>query len=229
MGRLRDKLRNPFERRRQKGELIADHVAPCLEPMPLTREVRPRYTQPTLPPKPVHIDNGYWSQLMSRRHSAIDYSEVKAVDYDLLATGPILITSRRVPSGQAWYIDNLYFFARALGGFGTVLLPPEALMDYFVFTVSTPSSQMEYQSWRNLIQVNVDPVTSFPFLNDRIGPREAKFGITLYEGEYIQALYQLRVKSLADVIPYALKDIGFRFMGIQAAKEEIEAYLEEKL
>jgi hypothetical protein len=171
---------------------------------------------------------------MPRDLSIIDYTEEISVP-DVAAsfqTGPVTVLKRVVPSGLGWHIDNFYFFARAMGGWydpdggGGVIVGPEALQAYFLFQVFTSSSQLNYEAYPETQPVVVQK-TTMPFLNDRIGPREAKFGITLFEGERIQAT--VRVRGLPNFQPSpALLAIGFRIMGIEAPKADVEDYLRLK-
>lgn len=240
-GRLQNLLFRPFERARFRGVKVPDYVTTALldselklPPGPPPKAGGGRAYEVHKPSKvqPVAIDNGFWAQLMPRDQSVIDFTDEWPFDQDVISTGPATIISRRVPAGQAWYIDNLYFFSRALGGVGnTLLLDPAALSQYYQFRVFTSSSQLRYEAWENIYgnPLGTNPKTSFPFLNDRIGPREAKFGVTLFEGERIQATVLARSNVVVfPPNPYALISIGFRFMGLSASKAAIDDYLRRK-
>lgn len=228
-GRLKRLAYKPFDKQRYQGLTVPDYIieeelaaAAVRRPKPAGSGKEYKVSGPTLA-KNVNIDNGYFSPLMPRYQTAIDHTDDWLYDADDVAAGQITIMSRRVPDGLAWHIDNLYFFATALGGpFGVYLLDSGDLINYFTLRVFTSSSQLSYTAWERLAPL---PITSFPFLNDRIGPREAKFGLTLYEGEIIRATIDSRQAGIP--IP-ALRSIGFRFMGIEGPKNDLQDYLELK-
>jgi hypothetical protein len=242
MGRLQDMMLRPFERARYRGTIVPDYVSATLldevmrspgGPPPKAGGGRAYVSNAPRDVKKVAIDNGFWAQLMPRDQSVIDVTDEWPYDPDTLDTGPATIITRRVPRGQAWHIDNMYFFARALGGVGgTILLGPADLAEYFLFRVFVSSSQLSYDSWEHIVGGPGDgtnPKASFPFLNDRIGSREAKFGVTLFEGEVIRALVQERTNIAGfPPNPFALVSVGFRYMGVMAAKATIEDYLRLK-
>lgn len=243
MGRLKNWAYRPFERQRNKGLTVPDYFVSALLGDTLTSPSAPTkkltkagggqvYT--TAPVRRVAIDNGYWADLMTRDQAAIDYTDVWLWDWDVLLTGPATIIQRRVPTGLAWHIDNMYFFVNAIGGIGglgTILLPPTAVADWLILRVFVSSSQLKYAAWENLLNDQADPKVSFPFLNDRIGPRQAKFGVTLYEGEVIRAYIQTRQQPNPlppEPPPYPIRNVGFRFMGIEGPKAELDDYLRWK-
>jgi hypothetical protein len=242
MGRLWDIATRPFNRERYKGTVIPDYVTQVLlgdalslrpTPSPSAPQVQlttsPRLTQTT---RKVAVDNGFWSPLMPADQVAIDYTEEVPYSWALLATrGLVTVFQRRVPYGMAWYVDNFYFFARSLGGVGNpVLLPPAALMGSILMRVFTSKSQLSYGTISSDTVGLIPQEASVPFLNDRIGPREAKFGITLFGGDVIRAYIQ--TASRPNVVPvpppFPITTIGFRMMGLQGAKNDIEDYLRWK-
>jgi len=237
MSRLWDIASRPFNQLRYRGDVIPDYVvaarigdvlATTPKPIAVAAHVSPIDTTPA---KKVVVDNGYFAQLMLRDQTVIDYTDEQNFDWPVLAAGgTIQILSRTVPEGRAWHIDNLYFFARALGGVGgSILLGPDALIENVVLTVFVSSSQLGYEAY-NSEYWGVNALTSFPFLNDRIGPREAKFGITLFGGEVIRAKVRARIGNGGGTNPptYAVMKIGFRCMGVQGSRAEMEDYLSLK-
>lgn len=249
MGRLKDWVYRPFARQRFKGVTVPDYVAaaylgdsfdvpaPVIEspktsihsPLPLIKPAgggRPYVSNQT---KKVNIDNGFWADLMPRDQSAIDFTDAVVFDYNTLLNGPVTVMKRRVPRGRAWHVDNMYFFALALGGItGTFPLGPTDLWDFLALRLFINSSQLEYESWRDYFRVLQLPVplASFPMLNDRVGNREAKFGVTLYEGESIRATIELRQTVFPPVVP--IQTVHFRFMGLEASKANMDDYLRRK-
>jgi hypothetical protein len=119
----------------------------------------------------------------------------------------------------------------ALGGIGagTYLVNPVALFNSLVFTVFVNSSQLAYTAYPTS-GFGANTVTSFPFLNDRIGPREAKFGVTLFGGELIRAEARARIDAFGNtnVPTEAITTLGFRFMGISGSRAMMEDYLRLK-
>lgn len=227
MGRLKDLLYSPYQGQRYKGVTVPelDWVTAGLTGDFITARTTPSLITPVPTVEKVAVDNGYYAQLMQRQMGAIDITDQWTWDPDTLSTGPVTILSKVVPDGLAWHIDNMYFFASALGGpLGTVLLGPAVFNLVLLMKVATSSSQLNYENSARLFPAL--PKSSFPFLNDRIGPREGKFGITLYGGEYIRATVE---QAVAGVLPAAaVSTIGFRIMGIEAAKNDMQDYLELK-
>jgi hypothetical protein len=240
MGRLKDWAYRPFHRQRGLGLAVPDYYISSLVDdtftIPTSVPLNSGGSKPYIPApvQRVAIDNGYWSQLMPRDQVALDVTDVWQWDWDTILTGPVTILQRKVPNGLAWHLDNMYFFANAIGGvggIGNILLPPAALSYWIILRVFVSSSQLKYESWENILVNMADPKVSFPFLNDRIGPREANFGVTLYEGEFIRAYLQTRrlpAPLPPEPPPYPLRSIGFRFMGIEGSKAMVDDYLRRK-
>lgn len=240
MGRLKDWAFKPFDKSRYKGVTVPDYVedlsgfGPPAVTVSRPGNALQKQKYSTGAAQKVVIDNGFWAGLMPRSQPAIDYTDIWEWDWDTLISGPVTVVERRVPYGLAWHIDNMYFFVNAIGGvggIGTIMLPPAAVADWLIIRVFVSSSQLKYEAWEGLLNQFADPKVSFPFLNDRIGPREAKFGVTLYEGETIRATVQTRLQPNPlppEPPPYAIRGVGFRFMGIEAPKLEMDDYLQRK-
>lgn len=235
MSRLWEIASRPFDQFRYRGDAIPDYVISTYIGDVLTTTPKPiaLNPQPVEAPSPkvtVNIDNGYWAGLMPRDQTVIDFTDEQFFDWATLAAGGTqILIDKTVPQGRAWHIDNMYFFAKALGGAGEFLLGPEDLSSSLIFTVFTSSSQLGYEAYATT-GLGVNTITSFPFLNDRIGPREAKFGVTLFAGEVIRAQVRARIAAGGFVIPptYAVTRLGFRFMGVQGSRAAVEDYLRLK-
>jgi hypothetical protein len=231
VSRVKDWFFKPFDRHRDTSYLrvdpvIASHLgtAPRLATTPEHRRRKQLYADGGRVRK-VDINNGYWGGLMPRDVSVIDKTFEIAFDWANLLTGPLTVLRERVPSGRAWHIDNFYFYARVVAGINNnILLGPAALIDLLGFKVYTSSSQLSYDTWGDNVPIGF-PRATFPFLNDRIGPREAKFGVTLFEGEIIRASTQLKQATVP--VP-AIEAIGFRFGGVEGSKATIEDMLSLK-
>jgi hypothetical protein len=227
-GRLKRLAYKPFDKQRYRGLTVPAYIIEAELESSVIRKKTTGESKPYInleeKAKTVNVNNGFYSPLAPRYQTFIDYSDDWVYDHDVIQSGEVSILSKTVPNGLAWYVDNMYFFASAIGGpMGFMLLDSIALAPYITLQVFTSSSQLTYTSFERIGPQL--PITSFPFLNDRIGSREAKFGITLYEGESIRAV--INPRQAAVPIP-AVVTIGFRFMGIQAAKNDIEDYLEAK-
>lgn len=233
MGKLKNKANDLLIKARTKSQGFLDELS---QDYAENRTIPRHY----LPPKKKSgvirsvIENLYYGPLAQRDQTFIDYSDVLPFVYTDFFQGALLgsvqIMTRTVPPGQAWYIDDLYFWATALGGItNNVMLGPTALIPYFIFTVDfSGNGQVKYDELGNLLgPYPTEPRGIFPFLNDRVGSRQAKFGITLFETETITANVRLRPGAgpPPPPPPAAISYLGFRFMGIETPK----AYVEEML
>jgi hypothetical protein len=227
MGRIKDLAYRPFERQRYKGYTTPEYVEsgrwfPDENPV-----IGPAKAPAPPPPPPVamNINNGFYAPLAPRDKVFVDFTDEWDFNLATLQLGIVTIAEHTVPDGMAWYIDNLYFFARAVGGLaGNVLLGPSALYTTIALRCFVSSSQLKYAAFPATAADGI--ITTFPFLNDRVGSREAEFGITLFEGETIRAVAELR--DVAVPPPAPIVSIGFRFMGFERSKDEIEGALRLK-
>lgn len=222
MGLIKDWAYKPFHRQRYKGYTIPDYLTAgiaLVDGAPAISIVPKLISVPITPPTHTLLDNGFYAPLAPRDKVFIDFTDEWDFVLATLQSGVVTILERTVPDGMAWYIDNLYFFCRAVGGLaGNVLLGPSALYTTMALRCFVSSSQLKYSAFPANAADNL--TTTFPFLNDRVGAREAKFGIVLMEGETIRAVAELRDPLIPP--PQPVVSLGFRFMGFERSKLEID-------
>lgn len=113
-----------------------------------------------------------------------------------------------VPENRTLIIDNVYFFATPIfGGFG--LIPPGVIEGsvqcFFEIGNIVP---VDISTVRVQAGLAADSRAYFPFLNDRVGAREAMFSIYVKSGREVVAYYMNRA---IPAIP--VSSIGVRFVG----------------
>jgi len=228
VGKLRDKALRPLNRARDKSQKAFDEALQDIDLRPIDSRFMPPKRDKDV--RRVITENGYFGVLPQRDQTQIDFSDLVPFDYDALLLGDTVIMNQQVPAGQAWFIDSMYFYATALGGItNSIILDAGALFPYLIFQVYTSSGQLNVNGLPTLAGVDPQiqqPRGTFPLLNDRVGSRQAVFGITMLEGETIRATARLRTPPVP-VVP-AVNRLGFRFAGIECPKPVLDEYLRRR-
>ena len=165
----------------------------------------------------VRLVRNFYSELPD--NLSIYQEIVEEVTYDFSLNERFIIISQTIPDDRTFVVDNVYFFARAL--FGTGLVPAGdiegAVQPYFQIGNSIP---VEISTTRVQPGLPIENRAYFPFLNDRIGAREANFSIFAKRGRNLTAYY---INRAFTTIP--LSTIGIRIEGWMVDANAVEEIL----
>lgn len=175
----------------------------------------------------MRITQGFWAEAPAFRIQYLDLTQQVAFNFQQALTGPVAILTATVPPGRIWLIDDFYFFAKRPDPFPR-LIPPGEMEDQLLLEVRFEGSNNIEYSFTFVDPTNVARAfPTMPFVNDRLGAREQRFGLWLVEGETVRATYRMPPGA---VVPPAtpIQDLGFRMMATQTERAYAESVMEEQ-
>jgi len=171
--------------------------------------------------KRVRLVKDFYSDLPDEL--VIDQEYVSEVEHDLTLDRRFPILTQTIPDNRTLIIDNVLFFAKE--AFGTGLIPTGviegAVQCFFEVGEVVP---VEIRSQRVQAGLPAENRAYFPFMNDRVGPRESTFSLYAKSGRELTAYYINRVVS-----PVPIRTIGVRVEGYLVDSNVIEEILEQQV
>ncbi|MHC4119756.1 MAG: hypothetical protein ACYSWO_19840 [Planctomycetota bacterium] len=153
----------------------------------------------------------------------LKYQEfARDISYSFALNKRTRIFEKQIPDDRTFVIDDVYFYATPLVGTGLI---PEGTIEGAVETYFEVGNVVPVEIGSERTQTAVVPERRayFPFLNDRVGPREVTFSVYAKRGSVITAYY---INRFAPPVP--IRTIGIRLEGWLIDSNAIEEILEQQ-